>query len=283
MNFWIAHDYLTQEGLTRENINFNNGVNLNSSCIKDIKNHPNYLKIYFLLNSNCGTISEWVSVGKNSEKKYTNMLKLSGSNVNYINAKPVKFSCNYPTQYKIHSVSIQKTPNVCSCDFGNAATGTNCEIDGSAKCTFCNTGYGLYNNACILVPMTYPNNCYQDNGSDRDLPQVFYIPSGLPDSIAWCRSKCGDVGYIYAGVQCRVIPGLNTPETPETLHPSGFEIETPVITLVQWNYECFCGNSFGKHGRMPNGDCSFSCQDTSGINKCGGSSRNNVYLSTGLI
>ena len=88
--------------------------------------------------------------------------------------------------------------------------------------------------------------------------------------------RCSVQGYLGIG-KIAVLKPL------KPFYPSGFKIETPLITLVQWNYECFCGNSFGKHGRMPNGDCSFSCQDTSGINKCGGSSRNNVYLSTGLI
>ena len=121
-------------------------------------------------------------------------------------------------------------------------------------CSTCSTGYQLSNNACLLTSigaLNYPDNCYLDTGSDRDLPHQLAIPSGLPDSIVWCRSQCGGLGYVYAG--------------------------------VQYTHQCFCGNSFGKHGIMPNSDCSRSCQETSSGNKCGGASRNNVYYSTGLV
>ena len=99
--------------------------------------------------------------------------------------------------------------------------------------------------------LTYPGNCYEDNPNNRDLPHELLIPSGLSDSTVWCLSQCGGLGYIYAG--------------------------------IQYSSQCFCGNSFGKYGIAPDSDCSRSCQDTSGTKTCGGTSRNNIYLSTGLI
>ena len=121
-------------------------MNLNSSCIQKIADHPNFLKISFHLNSSCGTSEEMVTIAAESEIEYTNSLKWSGQNVNYINAKPVQFSCNYQTQYEISSsLAVEKA---CSCDFGTPATGVDCETGGSEVCISCETGYHLHQLTC---------------------------------------------------------------------------------------------------------------------------------------
>ena len=90
----------------------------------------------------------------------------------------------------------------------------------------------------------------------RDLPYDFYKTTDLAVSFtAWCRKHCAEKGKPYAAVQ------LGT--------------------------ECRCGFNFGYHGRVPNSECSLNCNDrikpSSGNNapksKCGGTNRNNVYLS----
>jgi len=89
--------------------------------------------------------------------------------------------------------------------------------------------------------------CFQDH-HDRDLPKFLgNIPNNQPSSIEWCRKGCLDQGYLYAG--------------------------------VQYHYQCFCGNDFGKHGEKPQSDCNRDCRDSSNPrNKCGGAWRNNIYL-----
>ncbi|PRP85873.1 hypothetical protein PROFUN_06147 [Planoprotostelium fungivorum] len=47
---------------------------------------------------------------------------------------------------------------------------------------------------------------------------------------------------------------------------------------VQYSTECYCGNTYGTYGAMPETDCNMNCQ--SGETRCGGSYRNSIY-STG--
>ena len=87
--------------------------------------------------------------------------------------------------------------------------------------------------------------CFVDH-EDRDLPKQLEIPNNQPSSIEWCRNSCTELGYLYAG--------------------------------VQYSYQCFCGNDFGKHGEKPQSECNRDCWDKSHPkNKCGGDYRNNVY------
>jgi hypothetical protein len=88
--------------------------------------------------------------------------------------------------------------------------------------------------------------CYKDS-NDRDLV-VQVAENGA--SIESCLNQCLDGGYLYAGVQD--------------------------------GRQCFCGNTFGKHGFAPPPGCNLPCSSGGGI--CGGSWANNVYdLSTGSI
>ena len=163
-----------------------------------------------------------------------------------------EYRCSNSCDSGYHLSGTSCTPNQCSCSNGNSATGSSCLTHNTEICSTCDAGYELSNNVCLrtISGLTYPDNCYGDS-SNKDLPhRLTDTPAGLPDSTVWCRSQCGALGYIYAG--------------------------------VQFTNECYCGNSFGKYGKKPNSDCDMACEDTSGNKNCGGGSRNNVYLSTGL-
>lgn len=85
--------------------------------------------------------------------------------------------------------------------------------------------------------------CYIDS-ENRDLP---HLRQAIPEywkfgSIAWCMDYCKKRGNAYAA--------------------------------VQYEFQCFCGDSFGKHGK--GGGCNKRCKDSTGLN-CGGSWRQNVY------
>merc|ERR1712038_660916 len=94
--------------------------------------------------------------------------------------------------------------------------------------------------------------CFRDS-HQRDLEHMVNnrlpnIPDGQVSSIEWCRNTCNNLGYLYAG--------------------------------VQYERECWCGNDYGKYGEASINECNRNCRDQSnGQNKCGGSWRQNIYLS----
>ena len=100
---------------------------------------------------------------------------------------------------------------------------------------------------------TDPNGkCFIDS-RDRDLPFYQRIPDNTENSITWCRNYCNENNYLFAG--------------------------------VQYSIQCFCGNSYGKHGLAEDqGQCSYKCRDTSNnaeqTNNCGGFWRMNIYLAS---
>ena len=102
----------------------------------------------------------------------------------------------------------------------------------------------------ISLPiLKYPGNCfYDDDNSDgiviRDLPfRQDDIQPNVSDFVLFCRQKCGNLGYKFAGLQ---------------------------------HYrQCFCGDEFGSYGKAPDADCNRLCED--GVNMCGGGWRNNIY------
>lgn len=89
--------------------------------------------------------------------------------------------------------------------------------------------------------------CFVDQGA-RDLEHFAGdIPGNRASSIEYCKDRCKDRGYVYAG--------------------------------LQYHHQCFCGNSFGKYGQDLSGNsCNKQCRDRQ-KNTCGGSWRNNIYLS----
>lgn len=92
--------------------------------------------------------------------------------------------------------------------------------------------------------------CFID-GADRDMQfRVNNIPDGIGNSIQYCLDQCFSNGYQYAG--------------------------------IQYTRECYCDNEFGKYGQAPLSDCNRDCADGS-ENKCGGSWRNNIYLSDSQV
>jgi len=98
-----------------------------------------------------------------------------------------------------------------------------------------------------------PNGaCYRDDGR-RDLNgRMFNIPRARqrnPVPIKdWCKTQCANSGFDYFGLQA--------------------------------GRQCFCGNSFGKYGRVDDSACNRKCHNPEDDidYKCGGNWLNNVYL-----
>ena len=83
--------------------------------------------------------------------------------------------------------------------------------------------------------------CYVDSW-DRDLSGDETSSGSM--TIELCLETCRSKGYTYAGVQS--------------------------------NSQCFCGNSYGKHGIDTISSCSTACTGNN-LQVCGGSWRNMVY------
>lgn len=49
---------------------------------------------------------------------------------------------------------------------------------------------------------------------------------------------------------------------------------------LQYGYQCYCGNHYGRYGKRPNTECAYKCRGDSS-QYCGGAYRSDVY-STGL-
>ncbi|PAA76877.1 hypothetical protein BOX15_Mlig023956g1, partial [Macrostomum lignano] len=81
--------------------------------------------------------------------------------------------------------------------------------------------------------------CYKDS-RNRDLPKLAQSSSSM--SVERCGRLCSS--YRYFG--------------------------------VQFSKECWCGNSYGKHGKRPGRECNMACRGNS-REKCGSHWRNNVY------
>ena len=55
-----------------------------------------------------------------------------------------------------------------------------------------------------------------------------------------------------------------------------------IYASVQNGGECFCGDSYGKYGEVPETDCKMACQNDD-FETCGGIWRNSVYKTGNLI
>ena len=98
----------------------------------------------FSLNSTCGTSSVFTENSQDSEKsawKYGNALILVGPNVDYINAKPVKFSCSYRANYQLETYADRV--HICNCTNGVPAIGETCPENDDNLCVSCDDGYTL--------------------------------------------------------------------------------------------------------------------------------------------
>ena len=60
-------------------------------------------------------------------------------------------SCD--TGYNLQSDACVE--NLCTCESGIAATGTDCSTDGDVRCDSCNPGYYLQSDACVETPTPY--------------------------------------------------------------------------------------------------------------------------------
>ncbi len=83
--------------------------------------------------------------------------------------------------------------------------------------------------------------CYKD-ANDRDLRDKFWDDNHMTPQR--CLQSCTDAGYAYAG--------------------------------VQYGNQCFCGNSYGRYGRLAEGSCDMRCAGDSGLT-CGGTWANTLY------
>ena len=83
--------------------------------------------------------------------------------------------------------------------------------------------------------------CYKDRMPVRDLPKRFTRFDTTPEA---CISECRYQNYKFAG--------------------------------VQYGYLCFCGNAFGRYGRVKDEDCNSRCNGDVKRN-CGAFWHNSVY------
>ena len=95
--------------------------------------------------------------------------------------------------------------------------------------------------------------CYRDvyAANERDLLGSLLLNDDGANLItpSYCEDYCGTRQFAYVG--------------------------------VQYGSECWCGNSYGKHGRLEDSECSTPCVgDASLVNQCGGALANSVFKVT---
>jgi hypothetical protein len=115
MIFKIFKDYMDFRGLVMSNIAFND-----SSCVANITETVDddgydLVQARFELDSTCGTQSAAI----NDEWVYSNSLNLAGSEVDFIDSRPIPFSCHFQTRYNLTSEQFVKLVVLDIEDFGN--------------------------------------------------------------------------------------------------------------------------------------------------------------------
>jgi len=85
--------------------------------------------------------------------------------------------------------------------------------------------------------------CFSDRGSDRDLPHLMPLETTIPSK---CFAMC------------------------QAANPKW------KFAALQNGKQCFCGASYGRHGREPGATCFLQCRGTN--SRCGGVMRNSVYV-----
>ncbi|XP_032220148.2 WSC domain-containing protein ARB_07867 [Nematostella vectensis] len=91
------------------------------------------------------------------------------------------------------------------------------------------------------VPPDLYIGCYRDNG-ERDMPALWL--NNANNTPAICIEGCAAKGFLFAGVQ---------------------------------HSDCFCGNSYGKLGKISENGCKLNCLRNTNL-KCGGDWANSIYL-----
>ena len=86
--------------------------------------------------------------------------------------------------------------------------------------------------------------CFEDKSHDRDLPNLMPMEDLTP---ARCRIQCKDKGFAYSA--------------------------------VQYGYLCHCGDTYGKHDKIPDEKCSSKCKGDP-EQTCGGFWKNAVFTTS---
>lgn len=86
--------------------------------------------------------------------------------------------------------------------------------------------------------------CFAD-GSPRDLDNNVIVSSSV-NTVEKCQYACGVRGYNYSA--------------------------------LQYSLQCFCGNTYGRYGQVPDSSCTMACSGNAN-EICGASGKNSVYRS----
>lgn len=136
----------------------------------------------------------------------------------------------------------------CGNAYGRHGPATNCTTpcygDKAQTCggTWANSIYAAGPSAAAGKVLGKALGCFKD-ASARDLPEAFFSDAGM--TTERCVNHCAGKGFRYAG--------------------------------TQYGRQCFCGNSYGRHGPATN--CTTRCAGNA-AQRCGGTWANLVY-STG--
>lgn len=128
--------------------------------------------------------------------------------------------------------------NIDECESNPCQHGGRCQDAANAYTCSCTTSF--IGDNCEQTIAQY-EGCYIDKIESRDLPENLKLGRGaMTNAMCWDHCK----GYKYAG--------------------------------TQFNNECWCGNSFSKHGKVDDGECNLLC-DGNKEEICGGVLKNSVF------
>ncbi|CAH1798175.1 unnamed protein product [Owenia fusiformis] len=114
--------------------------------------------------------------------------------------------------------------------------------------TMCGAGQ---RNSIYKLVQTHNENyvgCFIDVGRDRDMTNfqgLFPATHATPNTLGFCSVKCRKLGFKYMGVQN--------------------------------GQDCWCSNTYGKHGEAPQHQCNVSCPGNKET-MCGAVYRNSIYI-----
>ena len=114
--------------------------------------------------------------------------------------------------------------------------------------------------------------CYQDDGSNRALPDQ--QAGGSPNEPKTCMEKCKTAGNVLN----RKIKNEKISISSRGLFFSFRFFLAYKFAGAQYGSECWCGNSVG-HAKLDDTSCDTTCSGNSNF-KCGSSLKNSIYRTT---